>query len=67
MSWVTNRIVLARVLLEPQELVLEAVAHDRVDGTERLVHEHDRQVRGRRPRHADTLPLAAGELLRRVT
>ena len=44
MSWVTNRIVLAMLLLEAQELVLEAVADDRVDRAERLVHEHDRRV-----------------------
>ena len=38
---------LADLLLEAEELVLEAAAHDRVDRPERLVHEHDR--RGRRP------------------
>ena len=64
MSWVTNRIVLAIVFLEAQELVLEAVADDRVDRAERLVHEHDRRVRGQRPGDADALPLAAGELAR---
>ena len=46
-------------LLEAQELVLEAVADDRVDRAERLVHEHDRRVRGERPGDADALPLAA--------
>ena len=55
---------MAIVLLEPQELVLEPVADDRVDGAERLVHEHDRRVRGERPGDADALPLAAGELAR---
>ena len=49
-------------LLEPQELVLQAVAHDRVDGAEGLVHEHDRRVRGQGTRHADALALAAAQL-----
>ena len=55
---------LGELLLEAQELVLEALADDRVDGAERLVHEHDRRVRGERPGDADALPLAAGELRR---
>ena len=53
---------LGEPLLEAQELVLEALADDRVDGAERLVHEHDRRVGGQRPGDADALPLAAGEL-----
>src|SRR3712207_7466976 len=32
------------VLLDAQELVLEPLARDRVDGPEGLVHEHDRGV-----------------------
>ena len=64
MSWVTNRIVLASSLLEAQELVLEALADDRVDGAEGLVHEHHRRVGGERSRHADALTLATGELAR---
>ena len=55
---------LGELLLEAQELVLEPLAHDRVDRAERLVHEHDRRVDGQRPRDADTLALAAGELAR---
>ena len=62
MSWVTKRIVLASSLLEAQELVLEALADDRVDGAEGLVHEHQRRVRGEGPRHADALALATREL-----
>ena len=55
---------LADVRLEAQELVLEPLAVDRVDGAERLVHEHQRRVGGQRPRHAHALLLAAGELAR---
>ena len=47
-----------------QELALEARPHDRVDGAERLVHEQHRRVGGKRPRHADALPLPARELAR---
>ena len=50
---------LGDLLLKAQELVLEPLAHDRVDGTERLVHEHDRRVRGEGAGDADALPLAA--------
>ena len=53
---------LADLRLEPQELVLEALPVDRVDGAEGLVHQHQRRVRGERARHADPLPLAAGQL-----
>ena len=55
---------LADGALDLQELVLEAVARDRVDGAERLVHEHDGRVGGQGPGDADTLLLAAGELAR---
>ena len=64
MSWVTNRIVLASSLLQAQELVLQPLADDRIDGAEGLVHEHHRRVGGERPGHADALALAAGELAR---
>ena len=55
---------LGEVLLEAEELVLESLPDDRVDRTERLVHEHDRRVGGQGTGHADALPLAAGELAR---
>ncbi len=45
--------------LEAQELVLEALAVDRVDRAERLVHQHHAGVRGKRARHAHPLLLAA--------
>ena len=55
---------LAHLLVQAQEVVLQPFAGDRVDGAERLVHEHDRRVGGHRPGHADALLLAAGELRR---
>ena len=48
------------LLLQPQELVLQPVAGDGVHGAERLVHEHDRGVRGHRAGHPDPLALATG-------
>ena len=53
---------LGEVLLEAEQLVLEAVADDGVDRAERLVHEQDGRVGGEGPRHADALALAAREL-----
>ena len=63
MSWVTNTIVLRTLGLQPQELVLEARAGDRVDGAERLVHQQHRRVGAERTGHAHPLALAAGELV----
>ena len=53
---------LAELGLQPQELLLQPVADDRVDGAERLVHQHHRRVGGQRAGDADALLLAAGEL-----
>ena len=53
---------LAQLALDPQELVLEPGARDRVDRAERLVHEHDRRVRRERACETDALALAAREL-----
>jgi hypothetical protein len=53
---------LAQARLEAQELVLQALAGDRVDRAERLVHQQQRRVGGQRARDADALLLAAGEL-----
>ena len=55
---------LAHLGLEAQELVLELLAVDRVDGPERLVHQHHTGVGGERARHPDALLLAARELRR---
>ena len=64
MSWVTKTIVLRELGLQAQELVLQALAVDRVDRAERLVHQHQRRVGRERAGHADALALAAGELRR---
>jgi hypothetical protein len=48
--------------LEPQELVLKTLAVDRVDGAERLVHEHHAGVRGQGARHPHALLLSPREL-----
>ena len=39
---------LAHLVLQAEELVLQSRAHDRVDRAERLVHQHQRRVRGER-------------------
>ena len=53
---------LAELGLQAQELLLQPVAHDGVDGAERLVHQHHRRVRRQGPGHADALLLASREL-----
>jgi len=55
---------LADLALEPQELVLEPLAVDRIDRAEGLVHQHQRRVHRQRARHPHALALAAGELRR---
>ena len=55
---------LADLRLQAQELVLEALAVDRVDRAEGLVHQHHQRVGGERPGDPDPLLLAAGELRR---
>ena len=64
MSWVTNSDGLAHLALQPEELALQPLAHDRVDGAERLVHQQHRRVGRQRAGDADPLALAAGELVR---
>ncbi len=49
---------LAEFALDPQELLLQLLAHHRVQGRERLVHEHHRRVGRECPGHADALLLA---------
>ena len=65
MSWVTKTIVLAKLLLEAQQLVLETLANDRVDRTEGLVHEHQRRIGCQCAGNADPLALTAGKLRRK--
>ncbi|EGJ75115.1 putative ABC transporter ATP-binding protein [Streptomyces sp. Tu6071] len=55
---------LVQFVLEPDQLVLEVIARDRVDGAEGLVHEEYGRVRRERPRDAHALLLATGELPR---
>ena len=55
---------LAHLLLEAQELVLEPIATDRIDGAEWLVHEHHGRIRREGACHADPLALAARQLVR---
>ena len=53
---------LAELGLQAQELVLKPLAVDRVDGAERLVHQHHAGVRGERAGDPDPLLLTAREL-----
>jgi hypothetical protein len=55
---------LAQLTLQPQQLLLQALAHHRVDGAERLVHQQHRRVGGERAGHPDALLLAARQLRR---
>src|SRR5213078_2854271 len=50
--------------VQAAQLLLQAVARDRVERAERLVHQEQRWVGRERAREADTLPLATGELRR---
>ena len=63
MSCVTNSTVLRTWDCSLQELVLQMLAHHRVDRAERLVHQQHGRIGGQRAGHADALALAAGELL----
>ena len=54
---------LLQLALEAPELVLEPGAGDRVDRTERLVHEQDRRIGRERAGDADALALPARELV----
>ena len=62
MSCVTKMIVLPHLVLDPQELVLQPRARDRVERAERLVHQHHGRIGRERAREADALALAAREL-----
>lgn len=54
----------AQALLQQQQLVLQALANDRVDSGKRFVHQENRRIGGQRSgdRHAPLL--AAGKLVR---
>ena len=64
MSCVTKTTVFRTSCCRRRNSSWSRVAHDRVDRAERLVHQHQRRVRGERARKADALALAAGELRR---
>ena len=53
---------LAQLALDREQLVLQPLAGDRVDGAERLVHQDHRRVGGEATGDPDALLLAAGEL-----
>ena len=55
---------LGQLLLEPEQLVLQALADDGIDRAEGLVHEHQRRIDRERAGDADALALATGELRR---
>ena len=53
---------LAHGLLQPEELRLQPLTDDGVDGGERLVHEQHGRIGGQRAGDAGPLPLTAGQL-----
>ena len=53
---------LAHHALEAQQLVLQAISGDRIDGPERLVHQQDVRVRPERSGDADALALSPAQL-----
>jgi hypothetical protein len=53
---------LVELVLQPQGLLLQIGAHDRVDGAERFVHEQDVRVGGETAGHTHALLLTAREL-----
>ena len=48
--------------LDLLQLALQLRAHDRIEGTERLVHQQDVRAIGQRPGYAHALTLAARQL-----
>ena len=63
MSCVTMTIVLRTRGLDAPELAVQLAARDRIERAERLVHQQDRRIGRERARHADALPLPAGQML----
>ena len=64
MSWVTNTMVFFSCSCRSQELLLEPLPGDGIDGAERLVHEQDRRITAEGAGHAHPLALTARELVR---
>src|SRR5207302_4476330 len=54
----------AYLSLNPQELVLQALARDPVDGAKRFIHQQDGWVGAEGPSHADALALPTRKLVR---
>ena len=55
---------LVEALLQGEQFILEAGAHDGIDRAERFVHQQHGGVGSEGPRHADPLALPSGELCR---
>jgi hypothetical protein len=55
---------LVKLGVKPQELLLETVALDGVDGSERFVHQQHWRISGERAGHPDALRLPARQLVR---
>ncbi len=59
MSWVTKTTVFATVTVQREEVALQAIAGDGVDGRERLVHQHERWIGRKGARQPDALLLTS--------
>ena len=63
-SWVMKTMVFLQPRLQFHQLVLHLAADQRIEGRKRLVHQQDFGIGAERPRQADALLHAAGELRR---
>src|ERR1041385_5394767 len=54
------------LVMQRAKILAQRVAGKRVERAERLVHQHDARPCRQRPRHADTLALAAGQFMRKA-
>ena len=45
-------------------IIAQRIAGEGIERAERLVHQHDARLCGKRPRHADALALSAGQFMR---
>ena len=66
MSWVTKHDRLARLAVDAGRSPLQRVAGDRIERAERLVHQQQLGIGGQRAGDADTLLLAARQLVRDI-